>query len=173
MTSPKRDLSSMLDRFSDWTGRTVSWLSLALVLVTFLVVLLRYVFNIGAITLQELLLYFHSLIFMLGAAYTLKNDQHVRVDIFYRPASPRHRAWVDLLGVVFLLWPSCGFIFYISWEYVASSWRIFEGSREAGGIDAVFLLKSLILLMPLMLILQGLALALRSFACLKSAGDTA
>ena len=166
-------LVRFIDAFSNWSGQLVSWLALALVLVTFVIVVLRYGFNIGAIALQELLLYFHSMIFMLGAAYTLKDDQHVRVDIFYRPASAKHKAWVNLLGVIFLLWPSCGFIFYISWQYVASSWSYLEGSAEAGGIDAVFLLKTLILLMPLMLILQGLALAVRSWQQLKSPGETA
>lgn len=129
---------------------------------TFTVVVLRYLFNVGSVVLQELLVYLHSLIFLMGAAYTLKQDGHVRVDIFYRPMSLRKKAWVNLLGTLFLLIPCCIFIFYISWEYVASSWSYFEGSREAGGIDAVFALKSLLLLMPLTVLLQGMAQAMQS-----------
>lgn len=131
-------------------------------MLTFTVVVLRYLFNVGSVVLQELLVYLHSLIFLLGAAYTLKEGGHVRVDIFYRPMPMRKKAWVNLLGTLFLLMPCCLFIFTISWEYVASSWSYFEGSREAGGIDAVFALKSLLLLMPATVMLQGIAQAMQS-----------
>lgn len=135
---------------------------------TFTVVVLRYLFNVGSVVLQELLVYLHSLIFLMGAAYTLKQDGHVRVDIFYRPMSLRKKAWVNLLGTLFLLIPCCIFIFYISWEYVASSWSYLEGSREAGGIDAVFALKSLLLLMPVTVMLQGMAQAIQSLLIITS-----
>lgn len=156
-----RSLVSLLDALIEWIGRAVAWLTLGMVLVTFLVVLLRYVFDLGWIAMQESVTYMHALVFMLGAAYTLKHDGHVRVDIFYRTFSPRTRAWVDLFGVLVLLLPTCGFILWVGWDYVASSWSVSEGSREAGGLPGVFLLKGLILLMPALLILQGIASALR------------
>ena len=89
-------------------------------------------------------------------------DGHVRVDIFYRPLSAKGKAWINALGTLLLLIPTCIFLLWISWEYVASSWSYFEGSRESGGIDAVFLLKTLLLIMPVLLILQGLANLLHS-----------
>ncbi len=156
-----------VERFSEWTGRLVSWLTLFMVLVTFLIVVLRYGFDLGWIAMQESVTYMHALVFLLGAAYTLKHDGHVRVDIFYRGMSPRGRAWVDLLGTVFLLMPVFGFIFWVSWEYVASSWSLHEGSREAGGLPFVYLLKTAILVMAALMLLQGLALALRAVAALR------
>ena len=153
----------MLDRFLtsteafiDWSGRTVSWLSLLLVLVTFIVVVLRYVFDSGSIALQETTTYFHATIFLVGMAYTLQHNAHVRVDIFYSRFSKQGQAWIDLCGALFLLLPFMLFISWISWEYIADSWAVMEGSREAGGLPGVFLLKSLILVMTSLLSLQAL-----------------
>jgi TRAP-type mannitol/chloroaromatic compound transport system permease small subunit len=97
---------------------------------------------------------------MLCAAYTLKHDAHVRVDIFYQRWSARTRAWADLLGTLLLLVPVCVFIIASSLDYVAASWSILEGSQEAGGIDGVYLLKTTIPLMAVLLLLQGCALVL-------------
>ncbi|MCK5639779.1 MAG: TRAP transporter small permease subunit [Gammaproteobacteria bacterium] len=157
------NLSRRLDTINEWVGRTVAWLTLAMVVITFTVVVLRYLFNIGWIAMQESITYMHALVFMLGAAYTLKHEGHVRVDIFYRKFSPRTRAWVDLLGTLFLLLPVCLFIFWVSWDYVAASWRVLEGSQETGGLPLVFLLKSIIPLMAGLMILQGLSLAIKKF----------
>ncbi|MFC1684539.1 TRAP transporter small permease subunit [Pseudomonadota bacterium] len=150
-----------LDALNEWVGRAVSWLSLLMVLVTFAVVVLRYAFDMGWIAMQESVTYMHAVLFLAGAAYTLKHQGHVRVDIFYRRFSPRAQAWVDLFGVLFLLLPVCLFIFYMSWEYVAQSWALHEGSREAGGLDGVYLLKSMILVMAGLLVLQGISSLLR------------
>lgn len=155
-----------VDGFSDWLGRTVAWLSLGMVLVTCVVVLLRYVFAMGWIALQESVVYMHALLFLLGAAYTLKHDGHVRVDIFYQRMGSRGKAWVNLLGSCLLLMPFCLFILWSSWDYVVASWAVRESSREAGGLPAVFLLKSVIPLFAVILFLQGLALALRSLLVL-------
>lgn len=145
------------DRIITTIGHCVSWAALILVLSTCLIVILRYLFNIGSVALQESLLYMHSLIFLLGAAWTLQKDGHVRVDIFYRPLSAKRKAWINAMGTLLLLIPTCIFLFWISWEYVASSWSYFEGSRESGGIDGVFLLKTLLLIMPVLLIVQGVS----------------
>ncbi len=150
-------LSSRLSLFSEWTGRCIAWLTLTMVLFTFCVVVLRYLFNVGFIWMQESITYMHAVVFMLGAAYTLKHDGHVRVDVVYRLLSYRARAVVDLFGTLFLLFPVCAFIFYISWEYVAASWAVREVSQEAGGIPGVYLLKSVIPLMAFLLFLQGVA----------------
>ena len=133
-----------------------------MVLVTFIVVVLRYVFDMGWIALQESISYFHSMVFLVGAAYTLKHNGHVRVDILYDRLSKTGKAWVDLLGHLFILMPVMIFIIWISWPYIADSWQVLEGSREAGGLPGVYLLKSLILLMAGLLILQGIALILRA-----------
>ncbi len=164
--NPAVAIITAIDQFNEKLGRGVSWVSFALVVATFLVVLLRYIFNTGIIALQEILLYMHSIIFMLGASYTLRHDAHVRVDVFYRPLGAKGKAIINLLGILLILFPFCGFIFYISWEYVSSSWSYREGSREAGGLDAVFILKSLIIIMPVMLFVQGVAELLRSLLVL-------
>lgn len=147
----------LVDALNEKLGLAVSWLTLLMVGVTFLVVVLRYVFDLGWIAMQESVTYMHAVVFMLGAAFTLKRHGHVRVDIFYRTFGRRGRAWIDLLGGLVLLLPMCLFIVWISWDYVAASWSVVEGSREAGGLPGVFLLKTLILVMPLLLAMQALA----------------
>ena len=155
-------LADWCDAINEGLGRLVSWLSLCMVLVTFCVVVMRYAFDLGWIWLQESVTFMHAALFLLGAAYTLKHQGHVRVDIFFRRFSPRAQAWVDLLGSLLLLLPVCLFIFFSSWGYVANSWGDLEGSREAGGLDGVFLLKTLILLMAVLLMLQGLSMVIRN-----------
>ena len=155
-------LATRLDSFANLTGRVVSWLTLAMVLVTLTVVILRYLFDIGSIALQESVTYLHAVVFMLGAAYTLQQDAHVRVDIFYQQRPARTRAWINLAGTVLLLMPVCLFIFLSSLDYVSAAWSIREGSREAGGLDGVFLLKTVIPVMAVLLLLQGCATLLRS-----------
>lgn len=151
-----------IDAFTDRLGRWLAWLSLAMALLTALVVILRYGFNLGSIAAQEAVTYMHGSLFMLGAAYALQSGAHVRVDIFYRNFSPRARAWVNSLGGIVFLMPMCGFIFFSSLGYVAESWSIRETSPEPGGIPAVFLLKTVIPLMAASLFFQGLAETLRS-----------
>lgn len=171
MISPLRRLARIIDAFNDWAGRTVAWLGLGTVIVTFAVVVLRYGLDWGSIAMQESVLYLHALVFMVGAAYTLRHDAHVRVDIFYRDMSPRGQAWVNLLGSIGLLLPICGFILWVSADYVADSWLRLEGSREAGGLPLVFVLKGLIPLMAFLLALQGLAEALRSLSLILGESD--
>jgi len=165
-------LAKLLDALSDLTGRAIAWLTAGMVLTTFLVVVLRYGFDWGSIALQESVTYMHALVFMLGAAYTLRHDGHVRVDIFYRRLGPRGRAVVNLLGSLLLLLPVSLYILIESWPYVTASWTVLEGSREAGGLPGVFLLKALLLLMPALLVLQGLADALRCLLLLRDGDAT-
>ncbi|MDG1694174.1 MAG: TRAP transporter small permease subunit [Porticoccaceae bacterium] len=148
-------------------GQMISWLTLMLVALVIIVVLSRYLLGIGSIAIQESVTYVHAVIFMLGLAFTLQRDGHVRVDIFYREFSARRKAKVDLIGAVIFLLPFCGLIFFSSWDYVIASWSIRETSSEVGGIAAVYLLKTLMLFMPITLALQGLARIIESVLVLK------
>ena len=156
-----------LGMINEWTGHAVAWLTLLMVIVTFSVVVLRYGFDLGSIAMQESVIYLHALNFMLGTAYTLKHDAHVRVDIFYQKMGPRGQAWVDLFGTLMLLLPMCGFIGWSSWEYVAAAWSVREASGEAGGLPFVYLLKSTLLLMPALLIIQGVVIIINSLLILQ------
>lgn len=149
-----------LTGITTWVGQASAWLALLLVLGMVLVVALRYGFGIGNIALQESLTYLHGSLFMLAIAYTLAEDEHVRVDVLYQRFSPRSRAWVNLLGTLFLLLPMCAAIFWLSLDYVLSSWREQETSAN-GGLPVVYLLKSLLLVLPALLSIQALAELLR------------
>ncbi len=150
-------VTRQLDSATERVGRGIAWLAAALVMVTGVIVLLRYAFNTGSIALQESLIYINALLFTLGSAYTLRRDGHVRVDIFYNRMKKRNRALVDLGGTLFLLLPLCGFILWTSWDYVALSWQIRERSAETSGLPFVYLLKTTILLLAAALLVQGVA----------------
>nr|WP_298249492.1 TRAP transporter small permease subunit [uncultured Halomonas sp.] len=149
-----------LDTVTALIGRTTAWLVLVMMMVQFAIVVMRYAFGIHSIALQESVMYMHAMVFMLGAAWTLQHNGHVRVDIFYRQRSPRSRAGVDLFGTLFLLLPVSFYILLGSLGYAGSSWAILERSPD-GGIPGVFLLKSLIPVMATLLILQGIAQLIR------------
>jgi len=155
-----------IDAINRRIGRAVAWLALAMVLVQFALVLMRYVFGVGSVMAQEALIYGHALLFLLAAGYTLLSDGHVRVDVFYRPARARTKALIDLIGVLVLLLPFCWLLWTVALPYVEASWRIREGSRETAGLPFVFLLKTAIPIFVLLLALQGLSLALRAIAVL-------
>jgi TRAP-type mannitol/chloroaromatic compound transport system permease small subunit len=140
----------------------ISWLTLLMVALVVTVVIMRYYLEFGSIALQESVTYIHAMVFMLGLAFTLKRGGHVRVDIFYRQFSVRRKALVDLLGGVFFLIPVCVLIFISSWDYVLSSWSIAESSAENDGLPYIYLLKTLMLIMPITLLLQGVSEILRS-----------
>ena len=163
-------LASLLDALSERIGHLVSWLTLVMVLATVAVVVMRYAAGMGLIWLQESINWMHALVFMLGAAYTLKADEHVRVDVFYRGMSERRKAAINLAGTILFLLPLCAFLVVESWQYVATSWRIAERSREAGGLPMIYLLKTVIPVMALLLALQGFSMVLR--ASLRLRGGT-
>jgi TRAP-type mannitol/chloroaromatic compound transport system permease small subunit len=162
----------VLERFNVLVGRSVAWLTIVMVLVTFVIVVMRYLFDSGWIWLQESVTWMHAAVFMLAAAYTLAREEQVRVDIFYRRFSTRGRALVDIAGTLLLLIPVAVFIIITSWDYVMISWQIHEASREAGGLIYPFpsILKSLIPIMAAMLLLQGIVLLFRSMQ--KLTADT-
>jgi TRAP-type mannitol/chloroaromatic compound transport system permease small subunit len=156
----------LVDRLNDTIGRGVAWLTLAMVLITFAVVILRYIYAIGWVWLQESYVWLHGIVFMLGAGYTLLHNGHVRVDIIYRTAGLRYKAVIDIFGSLLLLLPMVTVVALYSYGYVLDSWLKLEESREAGGLPGLFLLKSVILGFCVLLGLQGLALAGRSILSL-------
>lgn len=164
-------IADALDSVNRLVGSVVRWFALAMMLLQFLVVLLRYIFGFSDIALNESVLYLHAGLFMLGAGYTLLVDGHVRVDIFYAKASPRRRALIDLCGHLLLLMPAMLVILYWSWPSVRNSWAILEGPISVGGIPASFLLKSLIPAFCLLLMVQSIACLLRNLIQLQETGE--
>lgn len=159
---------SVLRQFIAACGKAVSWLTLAMVLLTFVIVILRYGFNLGWIWLQESLTYLHVTVFCVVAAWTLQQDGHVRVDIFYSGMTEKRRALVDLLGSLLFLVPLCVFILVTSWPYVANSWKLLESSPQAGGLPLVFLLKTLMMVLPALLLVQAVININDAFRILQS-----
>jgi TRAP-type mannitol/chloroaromatic compound transport system permease small subunit len=160
---------NLFDRISSATGTITSWLTLFMVIVMSVIVVMRYVFDAGLIWLQESVTWMHAAVFMVGAAYTLLHEEHVRVDIFYRKMSTRGRAVVDLLGVILFLLPLCGFLAFMAYDFAAVSWSIHETSREPGGLPypLIPVLKSIVIVMPVAVALQGVSLLLRSLAAIR------
>ncbi|MFT7110714.1 MAG: TRAP-type mannitol/chloroaromatic compound transport system permease small subunit [Psychrobacter glaciei] len=157
--------------FIERLGKLTGYLGLFLVINTALVVALRYLFNWAPIALQETMTYLHASLFMLGAAYTLKNDGHVRVDVFYQHYTEKKKALVNLLGTVFLLFPTCLFILIICFPYVESSWAMGERSVEGHGLPWLYALKALLLVQPLLLMLQGIAEIINNVLILQGRGS--
>ena len=155
-------ISQRINQFSNRVGQVIAWLTLLLVILVMTVVISRYLLGVGSIAIQESVSYVHAIIFMLGLAFTLQRGGHVRVDIFYREFSPRRKAIVDLIGASIFLLPFCGLILFGSWDYVMASWSIRETSSETGGIAAVYLLKTLMIIMPITLGLQGVGQIIES-----------
>lgn len=160
-------LARKIDAFNEAIGKSVAFLTLFMVLLTFIITILRYVFRIGFISLQEAVIYMHSMVFLLVAASALKNNIHVRVDIFYTNFSQQKKALLNILGTIFILFPTMFFCLIISWKYVIFSWKYLEGSSEAGGIDLVYLLKTLLLIMPSLLIIQGISEIIKNYLFYK------
>lgn len=150
-----------LDKINRAVGGVVMWAALAMVLMQFGIVLLRYVFGFTSIFFNESVLYLHAALFMLGAGYTLLLGGHVRVDIFYAPLSAKAKAMVDIFGHLCLMLPSLGILLYYSWPSVRRSWAILEGPISVGGVPASFLLKSLIPAFCVLLLVQGLSALIR------------
>lgn len=166
-----------LDGINRVVGAIVMWCALAMVLVQFAAVLMRYVFGYSSIFVNESVLYLHAALFMLGAGYTLWAQGHVRVDIFHTRLSDRGKALVDIFGHLFLLTPSLLLLIYWSWPMVRRSWSIYEGAISVGGVPASFLLKSLVPAFCILLLIQGLSALMRDVirvrVGIREAGDGA
>lgn len=156
--------ANYVDTLNRVVARGVRWFVVAMVLIQFGIVIGRYVFGVNSIWVQESVLYLHAALFMLAAGYTLLVDKHVRVDIFYAKASDATRRRIDIAGHLLLLLPAMAALAWWSWPSVRNSWKILEGPISVGGIEAVFLLKSLIPLFCFLVALQSVAILLRLFA---------
>lgn len=165
------DGSMRIIRAIEWlnehVGRTVAWLTLTMVVTTFAVAVLRYGFSMGWVWLQESYVWMHGTIIMMAAGYTLLHDGHVRVDIFYRAASMRTKAWVNIIGTTAFLFPTLAVVAWVTTPYVLLSWERWETSREAGGMVGLFLLKTTMAGFFILMALQGLAMLLRSVLVLQ------
>jgi TRAP-type mannitol/chloroaromatic compound transport system permease small subunit len=153
---------NFIDSINDWVGRAISWLLVLMVLNVFFVVVLRYVFGFGAIWMQELYVWSHSIVFLLGAGYTLLHKGHVRIDLIYRTASNKYKSLIDFFGSMFFALPVIYCIFIKSLPMVERSWKVLEKSAEAGGLPGLFLFKTVLLVFPLLFGIQFISLALKS-----------
>ncbi len=161
MSGPLNQSARVIDALVTLLAGGVKWLALVMVLITLAIVVLRYIFNMGAIPLRESVMYMHGLLFLIGIPYGLRQNTHVRVDILYANRLRHLQKHINLFGHIVFLVPVSIFIIYTSWSYVIASWQVLEGSAEVGGLPAIFLLKSLIPLCGLLLLLQGLVEILR------------
>ena len=159
-------IANWLTVFNSVIGRVVAWLVLYMTLMQFVVVIMRYVFAYGSIQMQESIWYMHGLLFMLGAGYTLVKEGHVRLDVFYREASERTKAWINLIGSLVFLLPFCIVNFDFAWSLVLNSWAVREGSIETSGLPYIYLFKTVILVFSVLVVMEGLALAIRSLLTL-------
>ena len=162
-------LADRIDRLISGIGRVAAWLVLVVVLLQFALVVARYLFGLGSIWLSETVIYAHAAVFMLAAAWTLRGEGHVRVDIFYAEASLRTKALIDLAGALLLLLPFMLVLAWLSVPYAARAWAILERSQEASGLPLVFVLKTLIPVFAVLMALQGVAQAIRAAAVLARA----
>jgi TRAP-type mannitol/chloroaromatic compound transport system permease small subunit len=160
-------IARFIDLMNEKIGRSISWLALIMILVQFVVVVMRYIFGMGSIFMQESIVYMHALIFLVAAGYTLLHDGHVRVDIFYGSATPQRKALVNFLGVLVFLWPMCMLILIVSTKFITAAWAVREGSPEGSGIQAIYLLKTVIWIFAGLLILQGYSLLVNSWLVMR------
>jgi TRAP-type mannitol/chloroaromatic compound transport system permease small subunit len=151
-----------IDGVNELVGRMVSWVTLGLVVVIFIDVAMRYLFNTSYVFTQELEWHLFAFIFLIGAGYTLLHEGHVRVDIFYQRLGFKGRAWVNLLGVILFLLPGCAMVMTTSWKFMLNSFVILEGSPDPGGIPWRFIVKGFIPAGFFLLIIQGVSLGIHS-----------
>jgi len=157
-----------IDQLSESIGRCIAWLALLMMLLTAVIVIARYFFDAGSIALQESIMYLHGALFMLGIGYTHKKRGHVRVDILHRNLSRYRQSQVDLIGFFIFLLPVALFLFFSSLNYVRFSWSLLESSGAPGGLPGIFLLKTLIPIMAISLLLQGIAEALKNVITIRA-----
>lgn len=165
-------IADAIDAATRGIGRAAMWLALAVVLVQFGVVVLRYVYSMSYVWAQESVIYAHASLFMLAVGYTFLVDQHVRVDVLYGGWSNRRKALTDLIGILIAVLPFCALVIWASWTYALNSWRISEGPMALGGVPLVQWLKSLIPIMAMLLLLQSVAIGLRCIAVLTGDAET-
>lgn len=152
-----RKLAQGIDRLNAFFGKSVSWLSFALVIIICVDVILRYALNMTRIWVIELETYAFSLLFLLGGAWTWQSDDHVRVDVFYSRLSPQGKRWIDLLGTLLFLFPWTWILMQVGLQFFYESWKIGESSSQSGGLPAIYIIKFFMLLGFVLLFLQGVS----------------
>ncbi len=167
-----QQLARGIDALNERVGRAVSWLNFVLVLVVCVAVAVRYLLNEDKPFIMELEWHLFSLVFLLGAGYTLRHDRHVRVDLFYSRFHVRDRALVNLVGTLFLFIPWCLMLIVTSWHYALESFLLMEGSPDPGGLPFRFVIKFAITAGAFLLLLQGLSLAITSWRQYRTAAET-
>ena len=160
---------SISDKIIEWTGNKVSWLTALLVLIICYDVVMRYLFNSSSVAIYELEWHIFALIFLLGAAFALKHDRHVRVDVFYGRFPKMVKAWVNLVGTVLLLGPFCWILMVEGLDYVASSFWLFESSPDPGGLPARYIIKSAIPVGFSLVFIQAINLVFKNILILVGA----
>jgi TRAP-type mannitol/chloroaromatic compound transport system permease small subunit len=168
-------LLSYIMQTINWVNRTIGnvfmWLSVAIVLVCFWVVVERYAFSTTRLWMQDLYPWLNGAMFTAVAGYALYRNDHVRVDIFFRPASTVRKAWMDMLGVLIFLMPFAWVVYTYSFVFVQRSWRLFEASANPGGMPGLWVLKTFILVFAVVIALQGIAMLLRSILIIVGRED--
>lgn len=159
------------DKLNNKLGAAVSWLTGILVLIVSIDVFLRYFLESSFAALQELEWHLFSIIFLLGAAYTLQTDNHVRVDLFYSKFSLKNKAIINLIGSIVFFIPFCLLVIYSSKNFVLQSFKIGETSPDPGGLPALYILKSILPLSFIFLLLQALVLFFKSLLTIKEDKD--
>jgi len=162
MPSFLKTMAAGIDRCNEWAGRMVSWVVVLLVAVVFIDVVMRYTANTSFVFTQELEWHLFGFIFLMGAGYTLLYDQHVRVDVIYQRLSNRGRAWINVLGCLFFLFPGALLIIYTSWIFAWESFAFMEGSPDPGGIPFRFVIKACVPLGYVLFLLQGISMFIRN-----------
>ena len=147
----------LIDKLTDNIANGLLYILIALILLVFFTVFFRYVFNMSYIIIQEIIMYLHALIFMFGISYALKENSHVKIDVLYNTLNKKAQRVISIAGLVSFILPTALFVIYISIDMVTQSWVIFEGSSEAGGLNLVFILKSLIPISGVLIFLQGIS----------------
>jgi TRAP-type mannitol/chloroaromatic compound transport system permease small subunit len=158
-----KTVSRWIDILNEWVGRGVAWVTAGLVMVVFVDVLMRYIFNLSFVFTQELEWHLFGFIFLIGAGYTLLHDGHVRVDIIYQRIGAKGRAWVNFIGVLLFLIPGCIMVITTSWKFTMTSFSMLEGSPDPGGIPFRFIIKGCIPVGFTLLLLQGISMGLHNF----------
>tara|TARA_B100000035_G_scaffold139112_1_gene118556 strand:- start:2059 stop:2553 length:495 start_codon:yes stop_codon:yes gene_type:complete len=147
----------LIDKIIDNTTNILTYLLVSMIILVFITVIIRYMLNISYVALQELIMYFHALIFMFGLSYALKEKSHVKIDIIYNSLNKKNQYFISMLGTIIFIIPTSLFIVYSSMDMVTQSWSLLEGSSEAGGLDLVFILKSVIPIAGFLIFLQALS----------------
>ena len=150
-------IDDLIERISDF----LMLLLLTMIMMIFISVICRFFFNINFVALQELIMYFHATIFMFGISYALKKDAHVKIDIIYNILPKKIKTYISIASILLFILPMSIFLIYISIGMTIQSWSIFEGSSEAGGLDLVFILKTIIPLTGILILLQSMSQLLK------------